>query len=158
MAYDNNNDAVLGKAKSILSGAEATPKELLDLVKLLHADRRFGLARRMLEKLVTRDGYRKQLDADPKCKRMVAQKRALSTYKDPDLQTDRKYALALEILQAVDPLDASVDQETLGQAGAIHKRMWEHTGRERLLETALAFYERGWSGITVGYWRMRQRS
>jgi predicted acylesterase/phospholipase RssA len=140
---DDNNDAVVKKVMSILQGAEVTPKESLDLVKTLHADRRFGLARRMLEKLVSRDVYRKQLDADPARKRTVSQKRALSTYKDPDLQTDRKYALALELLQAADPLDASVDQETLGQAGAIYKRMWEHTGRERLLETSLAFYERG---------------
>src|SRR5678815_3426531 len=35
------------------------------------------------------------------------------------------------------------DRETLGQAGAIHKRLWEHTGREGMLEASLAFYKRG---------------
>jgi predicted acylesterase/phospholipase RssA len=136
--------ADLERAMSILAGVAATPTESLAVVRTLHQDRRFGLARRMLEKLLGRENFRQELDKDPQLKLKIAQKRALSTYKDPDLQSDKKYALALEILQGADPLAQSANQETLGLAGAIYKRMWEYAGREGHLETSLAFYLRGY--------------
>jgi hypothetical protein len=137
-------DQAIARAKSILEGADASPAEAIDLIQPLHQDRQFGLARRMLEKLWRREKFVLALDADPPLKRRFAQKRSLSTYKDPDLATDLKHTRALEILQSVDPLDRSTDPETLGQAGAIYKNMWTDTGRERHLETSLAFYLRGY--------------
>jgi predicted acylesterase/phospholipase RssA len=139
-------------AKTILAGADASPQEALAVAKDLHKDRQFSLARKMLEALRKRDAFAVAVNADSKLKLQIAQKRALSTYKDPDLQADLKLRCALEILQEVDPLDASTSQEILGLAGAIYKRIWEYTGRERQLETSLAFYMRGYQlGVASDY-------
>jgi len=141
---DTVTAAAVASAKSILAGAEASPAEVLALVPTLHRDRQFGLARRMLEKLWNRRSFVQALDQNPTLKLAFAHKRSLSTYKDPDLPADLKNTRALAILQAADRLDISVDPETLGQAGAIYKNMWVDTGRERHLETSLAFYSRGY--------------
>lgn len=135
--------AAVLRARSVLAGAEASPAETLQLVETLHQDRQFGLARRMLEKLARRDDFLRLLNADPLLELAFAHQRSMSTYKDPDLPTDLKNTRALEILQAADPLDSSVDCETLGQAGSVYKNLWLHGGRERHLETSLAFYLRG---------------
>jgi predicted acylesterase/phospholipase RssA len=132
------------QAKAIIAGADASPQVAIEHTKALHKDRDFGTARKMLATLAKRDDFRRVIDLNPALKLQFAQKRSLSTYKDPDLQVDAKYREALEILQEADPLDTSVNQETLGQAGAIHKRIWELDGRERQLETALMFYRRGY--------------
>ena len=126
-------------AEIILAGRSAPPTDILKLVGALYQERRFGLARKLLDRLSADP----QVAINPPLRRRVAQKRALSTYKDPDLQTDDKLQRALAILQAAEDLGSTRDQETLGLAGAIYKRMWEHTGREAALETSLAFYLRG---------------
>jgi len=135
-------------AEAILAGRAASPSDVLTLVQALHKERRFGLARRLLDRLSGDPA----VVASPAMRLRVAQKRALSTYKDPDLQTDAKLERALAILQTADDLATTGDQETLGLAGAIYKRMWEHTGCERQLETSLAFYLRGFrQGVRSDY-------
>ncbi len=132
-------NSVVQEASQILSGRAALPEAVLKLVGRLHAERQFGLARKLLERISAEPA----VEANPKLRLRVAHKRALSTYKDPDLPTETRLELARTILQAVDDLATTTDQETLGQAGAIYKRLWEHTGRERHLQTALGYYLHG---------------
>jgi predicted acylesterase/phospholipase RssA len=127
------------RAQIILAGKAANSEEVLALIRELHQERRFGLARRLLERLQRFS----EVAADPTLRTVVGQKLALSTYKDPDLPVEAKLRRALAILQNVEDLARTVDQETLGLAGAINKRLWEYNGRERDLETACAFYQRG---------------
>lgn len=139
---------LVARANAILFGRSASPNEILRLVKPLHEKRYFGLARKLLDRLSTDPA----VTADGDLRLRVAHKRALATYKDPDLSTEAKLEQALAILQEADDLETTANQETLGLAGAIHKRMWENTGRERLLETALAFYLRGFEqGVENDY-------
>src|SRR5215831_15435806 len=141
-------EEAVGRAQRILAGESVPPKRLLEIVKDLHADRKFGLARKILEKRKNDPA----ITGDSEFRLRVAQKRALSTYKDPDLQTDLKLESALRILSEVEDLKQTVDQETLGLAGAIYKRIWELTGQERCLETSLAYYLRGYRrGVSDDY-------
>src|SRR5262249_44883151 len=115
---------------------------LFDFAKELKRERKFGLARRLL-------GRAKRLAAAgaslaPELKLKLGQQRALCTYKDPDLPADQRLDLALEILQEADDLRTTRNQETLGLAGAIHKRKWEVDGQRQHLETSLAYYLRGY--------------
>jgi predicted acylesterase/phospholipase RssA len=126
-------------ARDIIAGKRVTPTEAIELAKTLHRARRFGLARKALERC--QDDPSLQVDAA--LRRAFAHKLSLSTYKDPDLPEDTKFDTALAILQRADDLRTSTDQETLGQAGAIHKRQWERTTQARHLETSLGYYLRG---------------
>jgi predicted acylesterase/phospholipase RssA len=128
------------RAHDMLLGRTLSPDEALEIVKTLHGGRQFGIARKMLDRYAVDP----RVMGDPATRRRVAQKRALSTYKDPDLATDLKLERALAILRETDDLDATKDQETLGLAGAIFKRQWELTGQERHLETSAAYYWRGY--------------
>ena len=141
-------NSVVDEASQILSGRAASPDAVLALVTRLHAERQFGPARKLLERI----SEERAVVEDPKLRLRVAHKRALSTYKDPDLPTETRLELALTILQAADDLKSTTNQETLGQAGAIHKRLWGHTGRERHLETSLGYYLRGlYQGVRNDY-------
>ncbi len=136
------------EANDILAGKLSTPDKLLKLVSSLHKYRKFGLARKLLD----RYSADPRVAGDPKLRLKVAQKRALSTYKDPDLQADKKLEQALQILKEADDLGKTKDQETLGQAGAIYKRLWELTAQERHLRTSLNYYLRGYSeGVKSDY-------
>jgi len=128
------------QAEQILAGRSESASVVLDLVKRLHRERRFGLARKLLERL----SRYSEVTADPELRVAVGQKLALSTYKDPDLPTDAKLERALEILRGIDDLARTENQETLGLAGAINKRMWEYDSGERHLENACSFYLRGY--------------
>nr|WP_254913585.1 TRAFs-binding domain-containing protein [Bacillus thuringiensis] len=50
---------------------------------------------------------------------------------------------ALVILSSLN-LDFSTNPETLGLAGAIHKRLWEETQKTEYLSKAISFYEKGY--------------
>jgi hypothetical protein len=82
----------------------------------------------------------------------VMQKLAMSTYKSklPDPLT----ALldAKTILAVLDPNDSS-DIETVGLWGAIHKRLWELTGKAVDLDTAIDAYDKA-SGLKKDYWSL----
>lgn len=76
--------------------------------------------------------------------RHLRQQRAVCTYKDPELRLVPSLEEGLRILaSAGEDLAVTRDPETLGIAGAIHKRMWEVSGRRRQLATALGYYLRG---------------
>lgn len=71
------------------------------------------------------------------------QQLCLATYKSgkPDPETANKNAY--KILETLNPM-GSVDTETLGMAGAIHKNLFNITGDKSWLEKSLRFYERGY--------------
>lgn len=136
------------RAREIIAGVAASPAEVLDLEKVLRGDRKFGLARKILERVQVRA----EVIGDPKLRLKVAQKLALCTYKDADLPADQKLDDAQRVLQAADDLRTTTDQETLGLAGAIYKRKWELTAQERYLEISLAYYYRGYEqGVAKDY-------
>ncbi|MFP3646553.1 patatin-like phospholipase family protein [Paraburkholderia sp. SIMBA_054] len=127
-------------AREIIGGKEAKPTVVLDLEEVLRRSRRFGLARKILERCADH----RDLNSNAALRVKVGQKRALCTYKDPDLANDKKLDDAFSILQSVTDLETTVDQETLGLAGAIFKRKWELTAQVRYLESSFAFYCRGY--------------
>ncbi|MEW6218922.1 MAG: tetratricopeptide repeat-containing protein [Thermodesulfobacteriota bacterium] len=75
------------------------------------------------------------------------QQLALCTYKDEELPPLKRFRDGLAILDTQlrlrDP--GCRDPETLGLAGAVYKRLWEHGGQLEHLHTALSFYRQGWA-------------
>ncbi len=109
---------------------------LLGLAKQLKEVKEFGYARRILRLART-------LLIAGKTRLKIYQQSAVTTYKDPDLPTERRLKEALRLLKDGDDLDNTTDQETLGIAGAIYKRMWQFDNLRQNLEVALKFYRRG---------------
>src|SRR5262245_27988107 len=128
------------EAKQILSGQEASFDEILKLAKQLGKQDQFGYAR----KLLARAREMKGANWTEELRKKLAQQHALATYKDPDLPFDQKFDRAIAILEKSDNLQTTDDQETLGLAGAIYKRMWEVNGQRRDLERSYAYYFRGY--------------
>ena len=118
-------------------------KAVIDLVKAFKNTDDFTPARELL------DQVRPRLAADP-LHAKLAQQHALCTYKDANLPADKRYRQALAILAEIGLGDPQCrDKETLGQGGAIHKRLWEASGLMEHLHAALAFYRAGWArGVT----------
>lgn len=125
------------RAKEILQEKSPSPQEILDLAKKLHEHDEFGLARQILDLAVDKGIEESEL------KQIIAQKRALSTYKDTNLNREKALDKAIEILGEEFDLAKTKDQETLGIAGAIYKRYWEICGIKVHLEQAFIYYERG---------------
>ncbi|MEF8732984.1 MAG: patatin-like phospholipase family protein [Candidatus Accumulibacter meliphilus] len=125
-------------AKEVLGGREISAADSCILVKQLKHDHAFGYARKVLARA------RKSRVDDAKLANWLRQQHALCTYKDPDLPASTRFDLALEILATGEDLGATKDQETLGLAGAIHKRMWEVDAQRDHLEWSLSFYRRGY--------------
>jgi predicted acylesterase/phospholipase RssA len=73
----------------------------------------------------------------------LCQQHALCTYKDPDLPDSLKFDLALRILQEVEDIDRTKNQETLGLLGAIFKRKWKYDNQLKNLQYARSYYRRG---------------
>jgi predicted acylesterase/phospholipase RssA len=132
---------IFNRAKEILRGVYADPTEIFDLAKALQRQRQFGYARRLLD-IARKDPRSNDVDGLPL---KLAQRHAVSTYKDPDLPVDWRLDLALEMLDRIQKLKITNDQESLGIAGAIHKRKWEANSQKQHLERALAFYLRGYN-------------
>jgi predicted acylesterase/phospholipase RssA len=85
---------------------------------------------------------------------------ARSLYKDEDLLAPQKYEDALQVLNKDCGLEDSKDGETLGLAGAIYKRLWDHTGQRTHLEKSLHWYAKGyevapgadgWLGVNAAF-------
>lgn len=73
----------------------------------------------------------------------VIQQYALSTYKSKKPNEREALLKALEILSILNPID-SLDTETIGISGAIHKRLF-HIDRDfGMLETAINYYQKGY--------------
>lgn len=140
------------QAVGILRGERSTPREMLVLAKRLHAQRRTGIARRLL--MVARRGLRRDEYRDVYLE--IFQKSALYTYKDPHLPLQWRLERALQILREVEDLSRTTNQETLGITGAIHKRMWEVHGRRHHLERALFYYLKSYA-VPPSAWHPRRR-
>jgi predicted acylesterase/phospholipase RssA len=135
-------------AREILRGKEASLIDFLSLSRQLQNDKSFGYARRLL----ARARLEPDPEAGPKMALLLAQQHATCTYKDPDLPADARLERALDILRQVENLQQTTNQETLGIAGAIHKRKWEVDSRKQHLERALDYYLRGYSqGVTKDF-------
>jgi predicted acylesterase/phospholipase RssA len=109
---------------------------LLRLAKELMRVKELGFARHILARAAARNP-----EGDLKAK--IHQQWAVSTYKDPDLPAERRLRESLDRLRGAGDLNETTSQETLGIAGAIHKRLWEFSGRREPLELAWRFYHRG---------------
>jgi predicted acylesterase/phospholipase RssA len=130
--------SVTRDAKAYLNGAALTPEEVQELVKELKKEDKFGWARRAIAKVRSGD------IPTPKLRIEFAQQHALCTYKDPDLPVLQALDQALAILQGFFDLANTPDQETLGIAGAIHKRRWQVTGQKDQLERSYRYYRHGY--------------
>jgi len=116
--------AVLEKRET--APAQTTPAALHALAQRLKGQQQLSYARRIYEFTRARDPI-----ADPALRRKMRQQHAVCTYKDPDCARERALDDALAILDS-DPSDSirtTTDPETLGIAGAIHKRKWEIDGQ-----------------------------
>lgn len=71
------------------------------------------------------------------------QQLCLATYKSGKPDPKKANEEAYKILEPLNPM-SSVDTETLGMAGAIHKNLYNITGDKGCLEKSLRFYERGY--------------
>ncbi len=87
----------------------------------------------------------------------VLQKLALATYKSEQPSVLEALKSAHEILQELAP-KTSNNPETLGLWGAVHKRLWEETGKPEYLDESIKAYERGfyikqdhYNGINLSY-------
>ncbi|MBA3960603.1 MAG: patatin-like phospholipase family protein [Chthoniobacterales bacterium] len=127
------------RAQKLLRGVETDIPEIESLAAALKKGQEFGYARRLFALARRHTGY-KSLGAKQRLR--LGQQHALCTYKDPDLPNDR-FQRAFEILCEVDDPASSVDQETLGLAGGIFKRIWQVEGQRQSLERSLLFYRRG---------------
>lgn len=72
----------------------------------------------------------------------IIQKRALATYKAKQPSEEEALLTANKILKALDP-ENSNDPETLGIAGAMHKRLWLLNHDRSRLDAAIRYYGRG---------------
>ena len=72
----------------------------------------------------------------------VAQRFALATYKGKKPDALQALTDAKAILEELSP-EVSTDTETLGQWGAVHKRLWDLTKKKEDLETSIFAYEKG---------------
>jgi predicted acylesterase/phospholipase RssA len=134
-------------AKRIIAGQDEDFIAMIKLAMELKNERAFSFARRILER-----ARRKPEANHPDNRLKLAQQLALVTYKDADLPPDEKLDDALKILREADHLQTTKNQETLGLAGAIHKRRWELDGQKQHLERSLAFYLRGYEqGVEGDY-------
>jgi len=87
----------------------------------------------------------------------LIQRLALVTYKSKTPTPEAALEEARALLATLEP-ETSNDTETLGQWGAVHKRLWELTSNMTHLETAIRAYERGfylrndyYNGINFAY-------
>ncbi len=127
----------VARARAILAGErpleELSNADLIELATELEGETRYGYARTLLERAAGR--------ATPGDERLIAERRARCTYKDRDLRAVQTLDDALDLLEP--HLGPDADPETLGLAGAVHKRLWEVDGQERHLRKALAYHRRG---------------
>ena len=87
----------------------------------------------------------------------IVQRLALATYKSKYPTPQAALEEARDLLKTLKPAESN-DPETLGQWGAVHKRLWEMTGEAGHLDEAVRGYERGfylcndyYNGINLAY-------
>jgi predicted acylesterase/phospholipase RssA len=159
------------EARAIIDGQDASASQLKDLAAALRDAGRTGLVTEMLTAVarralddrwreaeraelamdVLRDhqqfGYARRLLSRVRTpghdSEKLRQQHALCTYKDLELPAGRRLDRALAILEEGGSLEEGTSAETLGIAGAIHKRRWDVDAKRADLENALWCYKRG---------------
>ncbi|HEY3663005.1 MAG TPA: patatin-like phospholipase family protein [Chthoniobacterales bacterium] len=147
MGRERERTAALERGYQIVRGTAASVEEMATLAETAKDARAFSLARKLFQ-LIRESPEALALGPKPKLK--FIQRHALCTYKDDDLIADKRFGDALRILEEGDLLSENPSQETLGQAGAIHKTKWRLSGQRRDLERALSYYQRGAVGALKG--------
>jgi predicted acylesterase/phospholipase RssA len=127
-------------AKAALESGGLAPVELLDLSGELKRIMSFTYARRVLERAAADCGP--EIPSEIRLK--IHQQWSLCTYKDTDLPADARLDRALDILELVEDLRTTEDQETLGLIGSIYKQKWQIDNQKQQLERSLLYYERGY--------------
>ena len=113
--------ACIEKAKKAIEDGTLDIGEATKLAKELKDLDEFGYAWRLLERIRQSDEVTKDDALDLRFRQEIA----LCTYKDTHLNDEYRLVRALEILDQGDHLQDSSNPETLGLAGAIHKRLWQ---------------------------------
>lgn len=140
------------KAKDAIDDGTLDTSEVIKLAKELQDLGEFGYATRLLTQYRDTDDVRSDTAKDLE----FCQKITLCTYKDTHLNDEYRLLSALDILDEGDHLKDSNSPETLGLAGAIHKRLWQVRNDRRELETALRFYLRGHEADQVNLFEEKQ--
>lgn len=131
--------ACIKRAKEAIDAGTLDTSGAIKLAKELKGLDEFGYAWRLLEHFRQSDDVMKDGTMDLKFRQEIA----LCTYKDTHLNDEYRLVRALDILDKDNHLEDSSSPETLGLAGAIHKRLWQVRNDKSELETALYFYRRG---------------
>jgi predicted acylesterase/phospholipase RssA len=127
------------RALETLQRPTASLAELVELANALKGQRSFGYARR----LYARARMWPEVATRPRLVLTLAHEEARCTYQDPDQPATARYDRALEIVSAVEDLDSTTNQESLGLAGEIYESKWEIDGQVDSLYRAAAYYRRG---------------
>ena len=127
----------IAAAKQVLGGTDLGSDELIALAYTLKSKNEFGYAWRVFSR------GRSANNLTPEVASELCQQQALCTYKDVHLHADQRLERALSVLEEGEDLQTTTDPETLGLAGAIHKRLWQVRNHRRDLERALHYYRRG---------------
>lgn len=132
----------VASAKALLRAPTLVSAEAFTLAERLKEVNEFGYARKLLGRIRESRNY---LGLEAQVVK-IGHRHSLCTYKDTDLATADRFRRALDILAEVDDMQCTVGerQETLGQRGAIHKRMWQVEGQRTDLLLSLGFYVRGY--------------
>ncbi|HXT52551.1 MAG TPA: tetratricopeptide repeat-containing protein [Thermoanaerobaculia bacterium] len=142
MSPEDRAEADRKLARDVLRGTAVAPDKLLALAKRLRNEQDFTLARRVLARAAGKQSLKRPENRGLLLE--IEQQSALCTYKDSDLPADERLDQALAILEGADDLAITTNQETLGIAGAIHKRKWELYAKRQELERSLHYYLRGY--------------
>ncbi len=127
------------RAKDAFNAGAINPQEALDLSKELKRLDEFGYAWRLLKHIREADDVKSDAELDLRFREEIT----LCTYKDTHLNDEHRLVRALNILDQGDFLESCDSPESLGLAGAIHKRLWQVRNDKRELETSLRYYRRG---------------
>ena len=127
------------RAKDGLNAGAINSQEALELSRELKKLDEFGYAWRLLKHVREADDVKSDAELDLRFREEIT----LCTYKDTHLNDEHRLVRALNILDQGDFLEGCDSPESLGLAGAIHKRLWQVRNDKRELETSLHFYLRG---------------
>ncbi len=131
------------RALETLGGKRIDLGQVLDLANQLTDLDAFELARDLLDHARQGNVTDAARVREDKTKVELAQRHALYTYKASDTPAEQGLQLARKILEEADNLAGTKNQETLGLAGAISKRLWQQTDQRVHLEDSRNFYVRG---------------
>jgi hypothetical protein len=109
------------RTKDAFNAGAINPQEALDLSKELKKLDEFGYAWRLLKHIRETDDVKSDAGLDLRFREEIT----LCTYKDTHLNDEHRLVRALKILDQDNFLEGCDSPESLGLAGAIHKRLWQ---------------------------------